>query len=174
MRLQVKRVLITPGFIRLPDGVSALVLLQGLGKTLQTISFLSYMQTERGVGGPSLVVVPLSVLPSWMAEFKRWAPSMRVVRFHCNDVQERLRLRREVRAPHRPGRVSINIPASLVEVCGGLESQHVTWLSVRCCAVAPRCAFVLLLDSSSTAALCYVHRSDSHVCCSRLRGLRNA
>ncbi len=60
------------------------------------------MQTERGVGGPSLVVVPLSVLPSWMSEFKRWAPSMRVVRFHCNDVQERLRLRREVRPGPAP------------------------------------------------------------------------
>ena len=90
--------------------MSALALLQGLGKTLQTISFLSYMQTERGVGGPSLVVVPLSVLPSWMAEFKRWAPSMRVVRFHCNDVQERLRLRREVRPIDQEG---LHIPASL-------------------------------------------------------------
>ncbi|KAK9840665.1 hypothetical protein WJX81_008358 [Elliptochloris bilobata] len=85
---------------RLGDsGVNAILADEmGLGKTLQTISFLSYMQTERGVGGPSLVVVPLSVLPSWMAEFKRWAPNMRVVRFHCNDVQERLRLRREVLA----------------------------------------------------------------------------
>ena len=27
---------------------------QGLGKTLQTISFLAYMQSERGIGGPSL------------------------------------------------------------------------------------------------------------------------
>ena len=34
---------------------------QGLGKTLQTISFLSYLTFERHVAGPSLVVVPLSV-----------------------------------------------------------------------------------------------------------------
>ncbi len=34
---------------------------QGLGKTLQTISFLSYLTFERNVAGPSLVVVPLSV-----------------------------------------------------------------------------------------------------------------
>ena len=70
--------------------------LQGLGKTLQTISFLSYLTFERGVAGPSLVVVPLSVVSSWMLEFSRWAPQLRVVRFHTNDVDERRRLRQEV------------------------------------------------------------------------------
>jgi SNF2-related domain len=40
---------------------------QGLGKTLQTVAFLSYLKNERGVRGPSLVVVPLSVLSSWCA-----------------------------------------------------------------------------------------------------------
>ena len=37
------------------------ICVQGLGKTLQTISFLSYLTFERHVAGPSLVVVPLSV-----------------------------------------------------------------------------------------------------------------
>lgn len=98
----------------------------GLGKTLQTISLLSYLKFERGVQvsswhlggvqglqlgdasrqknaiaqlagasfhacdcstaahlssarlplsqGPHLVVVPLSVLPSWLSEFQRWSP----------------------------------------------------------------------------------------------------
>ena len=32
---------------------------QGLGKTLQTISFLAYLKFNRGVEGPHLVVVPL-------------------------------------------------------------------------------------------------------------------
>jgi SNF2 family DNA or RNA helicase len=32
-----------------------------------------------------LVVVPLSVLPNWIQEFKRFAPEMRVVRIHVND-----------------------------------------------------------------------------------------
>lgn len=41
--------------------------MQGLGKTLQTISFLSYLKGERDVAGPSLVVVPLSVVSSWCA-----------------------------------------------------------------------------------------------------------
>lgn len=62
----------------------------------QTITFLSYLKFERNVHGPHLVVVPLSVLPSWMSEFKKWCPSFRVVRLHCNDVDERQRLRKEV------------------------------------------------------------------------------
>lgn len=62
----------------------------------QTITFLSYLKFERNVAGPHLVVVPLSVLPSWMSEFKKWCPSFRVVRLHCNDVDERQRLRKEV------------------------------------------------------------------------------
>ncbi|KAK9807695.1 hypothetical protein WJX72_006345 [[Myrmecia] bisecta] len=70
----------------------------GLGKTLQTISFLTYLKDVRKVEGPSLVVVPLSVLPSWMNELRRWAPSMRVVRAHTNDIEERKRIRREVLA----------------------------------------------------------------------------
>ena len=33
-----------------------------------------------------------------MLEFSRWAPKLRVVRFHTNDVDERRRLRQEVSA----------------------------------------------------------------------------
>jgi SWI/SNF-related matrix-associated actin-dependent regulator of chromatin subfamily A member 5 len=68
----------------------------GLGKTLQTISFLAHLKFERGVGGPHLVVVPLSVLSSWLNELRRWCPALRVVRLHAADFDERKRLRREV------------------------------------------------------------------------------
>jgi SWI/SNF-related matrix-associated actin-dependent regulator of chromatin subfamily A member 5 len=69
----------------------------GLGKTLQTISFLAAL-TERGIKGPHLVVVPLSVMSSWMGEFRRWCPSLRVVRLHSQDKAERERMRKEVLA----------------------------------------------------------------------------
>ena len=69
---------------------------QGLGKTLQTISFLAYLKFNRNVDGPHLVVVPLSVLPNWMAEFRKWCPLLRVVRLHVNDEGERKRLRQDV------------------------------------------------------------------------------
>jgi SNF2 family DNA or RNA helicase len=51
----------------------------GLGKTLQTITFLNFLYHEKGIMGPFLIVAPLSVLPSWMKEFKKWAPELYVV-----------------------------------------------------------------------------------------------
>ena len=46
---------------------------------------------------PCAVVVPLSVISSWMAEFRRWAPHLRVARVHGSDIAEKLRVRNEVR-----------------------------------------------------------------------------
>lgn len=43
----------------------------GLGKTLQTIAFIAHLKYEMGVPGPHLVVVPLSVMSSWMAELAK-------------------------------------------------------------------------------------------------------
>ena len=54
----------------------------GLGKTLQTIAFLSALKLERQLEGLFLVIVPLSVVSSWMSEFRRWSPNMRVLRVH--------------------------------------------------------------------------------------------
>lgn len=53
----------------------------GLGKTLQTIGLIAALRQE-GQRGPCLVVVPLSVLSNWMAEFQRFCPSLRAVRMH--------------------------------------------------------------------------------------------
>ena len=69
----------------------------GLGKTLQTCALLSYMKEERGMTGPSLVVCPLSVLPSWMNELARWAPNLRVQRLHTGNKAQKMFLRKEVR-----------------------------------------------------------------------------
>jgi SWI/SNF-related matrix-associated actin-dependent regulator of chromatin subfamily A member 5 len=72
----------------------------GLGKTLQTIAFLTHVTLgpEPRAGGPHLVIVPLSVLTSWVLEFRRFSPHLRVVRLHSGDEKERERLRREVLA----------------------------------------------------------------------------
>jgi len=37
---------------------------------------------ETGVKGPFLVICPLSVLPAWMNEIARWAPSFKAIRIH--------------------------------------------------------------------------------------------
>ncbi len=65
---------------------------QGLGKTLQTISLLGYLQEYRGIHGPHMVIVPKSTLHNWMNEFRKWCPSIRAVKFHGNQ-EERVRSR---------------------------------------------------------------------------------
>ncbi len=42
----------------------------GLGKTLQTISFLSYLRHYRGIPGPHFIIVPKSTLQNWASELK--------------------------------------------------------------------------------------------------------
>ena len=53
--------------------------MQGLGKTLQTISFLAYLKHYKDVSGPHLVVVPKSTLQNWAREFERWTPDFKIV-----------------------------------------------------------------------------------------------
>lgn len=71
----------------------------GLGKTLQTLSLVQYLKNTRklsrsqGESRPCLVICPLSVLSSWMSEARRWAPGLKVLRFHGPTI-ERNRVKR--------------------------------------------------------------------------------
>merc|ERR1719225_2122873 len=67
----------------------------GLGKTIQTVALFCHLY-EMGVQGPFLVVAPLSTVPNWVNEFKRFAPTVPVVLYHGN-ANERLELRSELR-----------------------------------------------------------------------------
>ena len=51
----------------------------GLGKTLQTIAVLARARELDPAGAPFLVVAPTSVTHNWVAEFRRFAPSLAVV-----------------------------------------------------------------------------------------------
>lgn len=53
----------------------------GLGKTVQLIAHL----LARGRGRPSLVVCPTSVIGNWAREIARFAPTLRVGRYHGFD-----------------------------------------------------------------------------------------
>eukprot|EP01113_Clastostelium_recurvatum_P034248 TRINITY_DN4621_c0_g1_i1.p1 TRINITY_DN4621_c0_g1~~TRINITY_DN4621_c0_g1_i1.p1 ORF type:complete len:1181 (-),score=433.08 TRINITY_DN4621_c0_g1_i1:55-3597(-) len=46
----------------------------GLGKTIQTIALVSYLMERKMNNGPYLVIVPLSTLANWTAEFEKWSP----------------------------------------------------------------------------------------------------
>jgi SWI/SNF-related matrix-associated actin-dependent regulator of chromatin subfamily A member 5 len=52
---------------------------QGLGKTLQTISFLGYLKFHQGTPGPHLIVVPKSTLDNWHREVNKWVPGFKTL-----------------------------------------------------------------------------------------------
>ncbi len=58
----------------------------GLGKTIQTISLLAYLIEFKKNYGPFLIVVPLSTISNWMAEFDKWAPSIKRVVYRGNPA----------------------------------------------------------------------------------------
>ena len=47
----------------------------GLGKTIQCIAVIAHM-IEMGVKGPFLVAAPLSTVPNWVSEFKKFTPTV--------------------------------------------------------------------------------------------------
>ena len=51
----------------------------GLGKTIQSIAFLSNLINTYSVWGPFLLVVPLSTIAAWQREFSLWAPEINLV-----------------------------------------------------------------------------------------------
>ncbi|MHB1844069.1 MAG: DEAD/DEAH box helicase, partial [Deltaproteobacteria bacterium] len=52
----------------------------GLGKTIQALAYLLHAK-DRGEKAPALVIAPTSVLPNWIREAGRFAPSLRAVAF---------------------------------------------------------------------------------------------
>ncbi|XP_024518149.1 ATP-dependent DNA helicase DDM1 isoform X1 [Selaginella moellendorffii] len=68
----------------------------GLGKTVQTITFIAHLM-ENGVKGPFLVCAPLSTLANWTREISRWCPSMKSLLYHGTKEE-----RAEKRRKHMP------------------------------------------------------------------------
>ena len=52
-----------------------------LGKTIQIISFISAMFDMQLIKN-ILLVLPLSVIPTWLKEFENWAPGIKIECFH--------------------------------------------------------------------------------------------
>ncbi|XP_074323523.1 putative helicase CHR10 isoform X1 [Apium graveolens] len=67
----------------------------GLGKTLQAISFLSYLKACRNIPGPFLVLCPLSVTDGWVSETASFAPKLRVLSY-VGDKDHRRSLRKNI------------------------------------------------------------------------------
>ena len=91
----------------------------GLGKTIQTIGLLSHLR-EKGVGGgggPFLVIGPLSVMPNWIKEIKRFCPSFNTLQYHGNQ-QEREEMRQD-HPPRKGGKYPVEFPifVTTYEIC---------------------------------------------------------
>lgn len=56
----------------------------GLGKTIQVISLLLKQKEQNKLTHPALIVVPLTLIFNWWEEFQKFAPEMRVMRYHGN------------------------------------------------------------------------------------------
>uniref|UniRef100_A0A668AIV9 Proliferation-associated SNF2-like protein n=1 Tax=Myripristis murdjan TaxID=586833 RepID=A0A668AIV9_9TELE len=72
----------------------------GLGKTIQCIAHIA-MMIEKKVLGPFLVVAPLSTLPNWISEFRRFTPEVSALLYHGTQ-QERAKLLKQIRKPQGP------------------------------------------------------------------------
>ena len=85
----------------------------GLGKTVQTISFLAFLR-EMESFGPFLVVAPLSTLGNWINEFERWTPSIKTLLYHGNPTE-----RAELRAKKlkKPGTKDFPVVCTSYEIC---------------------------------------------------------
>uniref|UniRef100_A0A8D3C7A8 Proliferation-associated SNF2-like protein n=1 Tax=Scophthalmus maximus TaxID=52904 RepID=A0A8D3C7A8_SCOMX len=75
----------------------------GLGKTIQCIAHIA-MMIEKKVMGPFLVVAPLSTLPNWINEFKRFAPEVSVLLYH-GPQPERAKVLKQIGVPQGPLRM---------------------------------------------------------------------
>ena len=62
----------------------------GLGKTMQVLALLLHLKRSEPESGPSLLVVPASLLLNWKAEADKFAPSLRVFIAHPSGDSARL------------------------------------------------------------------------------------
>ncbi|KYR01272.1 myb domain-containing protein [Tieghemostelium lacteum] len=67
----------------------------GLGKTLQIISLLAYLNECKGIKGPHLIIVPLSTVHNWLKELNKWYLKARVIKYQ-GDKTTRDSLKKEI------------------------------------------------------------------------------
>ncbi len=56
----------------------------GLGKTLQIITLLTIIKERQEYRGPSLLIVPASLIGNWLSELEKFSPGIRPLVFHAS------------------------------------------------------------------------------------------
>lgn len=62
----------------------------GLGKTIQVLAYLQLMKEKGLLNGPSLLVVPKSLIANWMREAERFTPGLSMIEFVGNTRKKDL------------------------------------------------------------------------------------
>lgn len=62
---------------------------KGLGKTIQTISFLASLYYSGKLKKPSLIVCPATLTQQWVQEFHAWWPPLRIINLHASSGKHR-------------------------------------------------------------------------------------
>lgn len=87
----------------------------GLGKTVQTIAFLSLLKHTRNRCLPHLVIAPSSVLSNWEREFDNFAPHLKVIKYHGSMVErEALQEKLRVHFPKKSGKNTTTNPPDVI------------------------------------------------------------
>jgi ATP-dependent DNA helicase len=87
----------------------------GLGKTIQCIGFIAHL-IEMGVKGPFLVAAPLSTVSNWVAEFKKFTPTIPVYLYH-GTIEDRHKLRKKMFPRHKPPNTTLPVVVTSYEIC---------------------------------------------------------
>lgn len=91
----------------------------GLGKTIQIIAFLSGMFDMEEIKHV-LIIMPVSLLPNWDKEFKKWVPGLTVNSFHNSNKRER---ERQLIKTQRHGGVLLTSYGMIVTNCEILSNR---------------------------------------------------
>lgn len=103
----------------------------GLGKTIQTVALFCHMY-EMGVTGPFMVVAPLSTVPNWCNEFKRFAPKVPCILYHGNMAERevlRQRLEDTTTCEELDGKEMMNVVVTSYEIAMNDRAsfQNIMW-----------------------------------------------
>lgn len=81
----------------------------GLGKTVQTVSFMNWLRHDRGQDGPFICVVPLSTMPAWADTFNNWTPDINYVIYTGREDARSIIRDKELLIDGNPKRIKFNV-----------------------------------------------------------------
>ncbi len=63
----------------------------GLGKTVQTLAFLQLLKSKRQLNGPTLIVMPTSLIGNWKNEIKKFTPELSYLELYGIDRADKFK-----------------------------------------------------------------------------------